>query len=221
MRLGNTTASWGLVSRLIHWTMAGIIFFLIGVGFYMSNVLPTGLEQFAYIQIHKSWGFVVFVLAVLRVAWRWMSPRTPAMPKATMSRFEIFAAKTAHILLYVLIFALPLTGWLMSTSSPLNDANAYPFPVQNLVFGAFDMPDPYPTGDQTLSDIFHTAHIACAVVLCLVLLAHIAGALKHAVLKRDGVLARMTFGRFEPAEVADHAARDAKVGSQKRAHPGE
>ena len=192
MSARNSATSWGWVARLLHWVMALMILVLIGVGIYMSDFETDLIRQFQLIQMHKSFGFTVFVLAVVRVIWRFTNP-TPALPDG-MPQWQVSASHVSHALLYLLILAMPITGWLMVTSSPLNDPGAYPVQIPNLVFGLFAMPDPYPTGSKELSDTFATIHWALAYLLILVLLLHVAAALKHQLVDRDGLLMRMIRG---------------------------
>ncbi|MEM1161453.1 MAG: cytochrome b/b6 domain-containing protein, partial [Pseudomonadota bacterium] len=104
------------------------------------------------------------------------------------------AAHFSHFSLYLLMFALPLSGWLMSSASPFNDEGAYPIQIKNMVFGLFEMPDPFQPGSEELSKFFGAVHFYTGLGLTLILGAHIAGALKHAIVERDGVMRRMIFG---------------------------
>ncbi|MEM7499281.1 MAG: cytochrome b [Pseudomonadota bacterium] len=186
----NTRTSWGWVQRAIHWVAAAVILFQLGMGYYMTTFLGD-LERFSEIQTHKSWGFVAFVLVVLRFAWRMVNP-TPAEPD--MPNWQRIASRGSHIALYGLMVVLPVTGWLMSSASPLNDPDAYPFQVKNMVFGLFEMPDPYPTGDKALSEMLGTIHEFAAWGIAALLLIHVAAALKHQFVDRDGLLTRMISG---------------------------
>lgn len=189
MQAKNNDASWGWVQRLLHWAMAGLILFMLGLGLWMVEIEDV-FEQYAWFQIHKSWGAVVFALALVRVVWRALQPAKPSLPDG-MRKWESVAAEGAHIALYVLIFALPLSGWLMSTASPLQDQ----FGIKNMVFGLFEMPDPFVPGDKALAGLFKQVHYYLATGLIVVLLGHVGGALKHHFVYKDNVLKRMTWGR--------------------------
>ncbi|MEM6677485.1 MAG: cytochrome b [Pseudomonadota bacterium] len=195
MSITNTTTSWGIVSRGIHWLAGGVILFQLGMGFYMVNFLGP-FERFAEVQVHKSWGFVAFMLIAIRMIWRALNP-TPAEPP--MPDWQRLASRGSHIALYVLMVLLPVTGWLMSTSSPLNDVDAYPMQIKNMVFGLFEMPDPFPEGDRDLSGIFMAIHMYAAFSLAALLVLHVAAALKHEFVDRDGLLMRMITGRSADA----------------------
>ncbi len=189
MGLRNTSAGWGLAARLLHWAMAGVILFMFGLGIWMSNFVPDVFEQFGLVQLHKSWGFVVFALALVRVIWRLMNP-APPLP-AHMGGLERTFAHAGHLALYVLMFAMPLTGWLMASASELQEL----YGIRNMVFGLFEMPDPFVPGSKPLEDLFRAAHFWCGVALGLTVLGHAAAGLKHHFVNRDNVLTRMITGR--------------------------
>lgn len=197
MSLKNTVEGWGWLARALHWTIGTIILGLLIAGFYMVYIVGddfAGLQaRLELTQIHKSFGFTVFFLALARIVWRLANP-SPALPEG-MSAPERFAAKGGHVALYVLTLAIPVTGWLMATSSPLNDPGAYPMQIKNMVFGLFEMPDLYPKGDKALSELFGQMHSWAGILLSLVLLGHVGAALKHHFVNRDRVLRRMLVGR--------------------------
>ena len=189
MGLRNTAEGWGWLARLIHWSVSLMILGLLGLGFYMANFVDDVFEQFNLTQIHKSWGFTVFVLVLLRMIWRFMNP-TPALP-AAMSPVEKGLAHGGHLALYALMFAMPLSGWLMSSASTLQEL----YGVKNKVFGLFEMPDPFVPGSSELEEIFANIHFFCGIALTVVVAAHVAAALKHHFVEKDNVLRRMILGR--------------------------
>ncbi|MEM7267776.1 MAG: cytochrome b [Pseudomonadota bacterium] len=189
MALRNTTESWGWLARLLHWVIAVMIIFLLGLGWYMAQIVTDIFEQFALVQIHKSWGFTVFVLIVIRAIWRLMNP-APALPDH-MSGLERFAAHAGHIFLYALMFAMPISGWLMVSASELQEL----YSIKNMVFGLFEMPDPFVPGDGDIEEIFGSIHFVCAILMTLTVLGHAAVALKHQFINKDGLLRRMIIGR--------------------------
>jgi cytochrome b561 len=186
MRARNTGRSWGWVSRALHWGMAALVLFQLGLGATMVWLVSDPLRQFALYQLHKGWGFVIFVLALVRLGWRLVNPAPDDPP--TMPAWQRRAARTTHALLYLLLLALPLSGWVSASASPTQDVLGIP----TSVFGWFALPDPWVPGDARVADLAGWAHLAAAVVLGLALAVHVAGALSH---RRDGVLARMTFGK--------------------------
>ena len=194
MGLRNTADSWGWLARLLHWAMGLIIIGLVGVGLYMVEVLGDDsnslLLRYELTQMHKSFGFVAFALALLRIGWRWMNP-TPVVPNA--SPFMQTLAHGGHLALYLCMIALPISGWLMASASPYNDPDAY-IRIPNMVFGLFELPDPYPKGDEALTKLLGKVHFYTAMVLVIILLGHIGAALKHHLIDRDRVLVRMLKG---------------------------
>ena len=193
MSIGNSATGWGWLARLFHWLMAVLIFGMLGCGIYLTQAYnPGDPMKLDLVQTHKSFGFVVFAMACLRLIWRAVNP-TPKLP-GMMSPLMRAAAKAGHWVLYLLMFAMPVTGWLASSASPYNDADAYPMQIKNMVFGLFEMPDPFATGSHALSDQFMAAHFYLSVALVVVLTIHIVASIKHAAIDRDGVMERMIKG---------------------------
>lgn len=164
-------------AKALHWGIAVLIFAMFGLGFYMTGLplSPAKLQWYAW---HKWAGITVFLLVVFRLAWR-ATHRPPALP-AHMSALERFAAHAGHHLLYVLMFAIPLSGWLMSSAKG----------VQTVWFGVLPIPDLL-AKDKELGDLLQTVHLALNLTLIAVLLGHVGAALKHHFIDRDDVLARM------------------------------
>jgi len=190
MQTTNTTSSWGWPARLLHWSIAAIILFQLGLGLYMTDFVSDVSEQFSLFQLHKSWGFVVFCLAVARVAWRLLNRRSPALP-AAMPRWQKAASHASHGVLYLLILIMPLSGWVMSAASPTQDFLG----IENRVFDLFAMPDPWVPGVAAIADAVEVVHAWSAWVMLAVLAVHVAAALKHHLVDRDDILARMSWGR--------------------------
>ena len=194
MGLANTERSWGWPARALHWLMAVMIVAMLVFGFWLVMAFnPGDPAKLGPVQVHKSFGFVVFALACLRIIWRAVNP-TPVLPSA-MGGLERMAAKVGHLALYALMLAIPLSGWLGGSASPYNDVDAYPMQIRNMVFGLFEMPDPFPVGSHELSDAFMTAHGIGAAALVVVLAGHVAAATWHGAVARDGVMRRMWSGR--------------------------
>ncbi|MEM7497441.1 MAG: cytochrome b [Pseudomonadota bacterium] len=191
MAVRNTTETWGVLARALHWAMALLIPGLLALGLYMVQVLGddpgTMVLRFELTQTHKSFGFVAFALAVVRIGWRW-SNATPAVP--SKSRLTALMARVGHLALYGCMVVLPVSGWLMASASPMNDPDAF-FPVKNMVFGMFELPDPFPRGDEVLSDSLGAVHFYAAMMLIVLVMGHVAAALKHHFVDRDMVLRRM------------------------------
>ena len=197
MPLRNTGEAWGWLARLLHWAMALLIVGMIGLGLYSARGFGVSFDDLMarkdLTQIHKSFGFTVFTLACLRLIWRAVS-RVPD-PPANISEDERLLARAVHGGFYVLMFAVPLAGWMYASSSPLNDADAYPVRIPNMVFGLFEMPDPYPEGDRAISELWFLVHQLAAFSLAALLFLHVNAALWHHFVRRDSVLTRMLTGR--------------------------
>jgi cytochrome b561 len=175
--LRNDADRHGGVAQLLHWLVAGLIVGMFGLGWYMAG-LPLGQHKFAMYQLHKSLGLTVFGLVVLRLAWRLLDP-APPLP-TTMPRWERRAAKVGHGLLYGLLLLQPLIGFLQS--------NAANFPV--VLWGVLPLPALL-GADEALAERLLELHGLCAQVLLVLVLIHVAAALRHHFVIRDDVLRRM------------------------------
>jgi cytochrome b561 len=184
MSLRNTATAWGWPARALHWSMAVVIVALLVLGFVMANAIDDLALRFRLTQLHKSWGSVVFALALARLGWRLVNP-TPA--EAPGAAWERAAARLAHGLLYALMIAMPVSGWLMASASPLQEMVG----VRNMVFGLFELPDPFVPGDRALEAVFRTIHVGGGLLLAALLVLHAGAALKHHFVLRDDVLRRM------------------------------
>lgn len=188
-RAADGADGWGWVTRLLHWVMAALILFQLGLGIRMTAFTSDLIEQFRLTQIHKNWGVAIFVLALFRVGWRAANRETPGMPAGTPA-WQVCAAKASHWLLYALILAMPLSGWVAAAASPTQDL----LHMDNAAFGIV-LPDPWVPGDALVERLANTAHFWSAWLLALVLAIHAGVALKHHFIDRDNVLARMVRGR--------------------------
>jgi cytochrome b561 len=177
MSFRNSTRAWGSLSKALHWIIVLLIInqWVIGM---RADSLPLGLAKLQALAWHKSFGITILMLAVVRLTWRWMNP-VPDLSGETR-RWERVLARISHVLLYGLIFALPLSGWLMSSAKN--------FPVS--WFSLFQLPDLVAPDEQLFRQLLSLHHILFA-VLVLVALLHIAGALKHHFIDRNDVLKRM------------------------------
>jgi cytochrome b561 len=161
----------------LHWVIALLIFAAFPLGVYMHE-LPLSPDKLRLYSYHKWIGVTIFLLAVLRVAWRG-THRPPALPEA-MPRWERIAADTVHYLLYALILAIPLSGWLMSSAKG----------VQTVWFGVLPLPDLL-AKDKALGDLLKEVHEVLNFLMLGLVLAHIGAALKHHFINHDGILAHM------------------------------
>jgi cytochrome b561 len=175
--LRNNDDSWGVAAKLFHWVMAALILAQIPLGLAAANwrVSPMKLNLFFW---HKSTGMLILALLALRLLWRLANP-TPALP-AGMPAWERAGARLSHFLLYVLMIALPVTGWIV------NSASNVPFRIFWLI--------PLPAivaPDKATADLAALVHRGLFALLAPVLVAHIGAALQHHFVKRNTVLTRM------------------------------
>lgn len=180
MALHNTTNRWGWLSQFLHWLIVVLIILQVTLA-TLADDLPPGVKKLGLLARHKSVGITILMLAVVRLAWRWTNP-TPALPP-TLRSWERSLARITHALLYVLLFAMPLSGWTMSS--------ARGFPVS--WFGFFQLPDLVPK-DKPLYNALLLTHTSLAWVLYAVVALHVLAALKHHFVLRDDTLRRMLPG---------------------------
>ncbi len=161
----------------LHWLMALLVFvtFPVGVIMYEMVLSPDKLRMLSY---HKWLGVTVFILLVVRLVWR--ATHKPQPMIAAASQWQRFAAQGVHVLLYVLLFAIPLSGWLMSSAKGF----------QTVYLGVLPLPDLL-SKDKLLGDALSTLHQVLNITLLILVIIHIAAALLHHFVDRDGTLARM------------------------------
>lgn len=165
------------LAKDLHWLMAVMILGLLALGLYMHELplSPQKLELYAW---HKWFGVSVFLLVWLRLAWR-LTHRPPALP-ATLSPRMRLAAHAGHGLLYGLMIAIPLSGWLMSSAKGF----------QTVWFGVLPIPDLLGR-DRELGDLLQEVHKLLNLLLMLTLAGHVLAALWHHFVLRDDTLRRM------------------------------
>jgi cytochrome b561 len=185
MSLRNDERQWGAVAKFFHWTMALAILGNGVWGLLMTGMRPSMAKINVY-ALHKSIGLTVLALLLLRVAWRLFDRRPPDEPGP---RWQQLAAHAVHGVLYLLIAALPLSGWWFNSLRG--------FPLQ--WFKQFNLPA-LAAKDDGLARLAHGVHEYLFWLLVVVLVAHVGAALKHHVFDQDNVLRRMLpFGRPRPA----------------------
>lgn len=172
---------YSLVAIALHWTIAVLVGGLLAWGWYMTDI-PRGPERGFAFGLHKSFGILVFALMLVRIAWRLLNPPPP--PPPGMPAWQRVAAGATHLLFYVLLLAHPLTGYLSSSFSGYS-TKLFGIPLPD--WGAHNPP---------LNEFFTELHVIGAVTLCIVIAAHVLGALKHLLTPGDRVVRRMwPFGR--------------------------
>ena len=171
------TTRYTATAKTLHWAMAILIFGLLALGFYMHD-LPLSPEKLKLYSWHKWAGVCAFLLVLVRLAWR-AAHRPPPLP-ATMPAHLQFAAHAGHFLLYALMLAIPLSGWLMSSAKGF----------QTVWFGVLPIPD-LVGKDKELGDLLQTVHMVLNLVFAIAIAGHIGAALKHHFIDRDDILTRM------------------------------
>lgn len=169
---------WGGVSQTFHWLIVLLILTIAIVGLTMVE-LPKTPKYFWVYTLHKSLGLIVLTLAVLRLAWR-LYAGAPA-PVPGTPRWQERVASITHWLLYALIFAMPLSGWLYDSSSGLR-----PFRW----FGLVEVPKLSPP-NESVRALSHDAHETMFWVLVFLVAVHAGAALYHHLIQNDATLARM------------------------------
>jgi cytochrome b561 len=168
------------VAIALHWLLALAIVGSFSVGVYMHE-LPISPLRLKLYNWHKWAGICILALSALRLLWR-LTHRPPA--DVPMPAWQQRASHAAHGLLYGLFFAVPLAGWAYSSAAG--------FPI--VVFGVLPLPD-FVSPDKALAEAIKPLHAALAFVLAGVVVLHVAAALKHHFVDRDGLLDRMRPGR--------------------------
>jgi len=175
--LGNTENAYGMVAQTFHW--------LVVIGITTQFIWAWRIDrtesiraEFALVNQHKSIGMTVLALVVLRLLWRVFN-RPPAFP-AGMAAWERLAATTAHWLLYALILAMPLTGWIYSSAAGYGAE----------FYGLLEIPD-FVAQSERLENIFGSIHEWLARAILAVVAIHVLAALRHQFVLKDGLLRRM------------------------------
>jgi len=194
-----STQRYTKVAIILHWLIALAIFFMIGLGWYMTDLPKEGPKQIAfdlfdwglytwqlsepgsprmfYFNLHKSVGLTLFALVLFRLYWR-ITHKTPVM----LSSYRVWERKLAtgtHHLLYLLMIAIPLTGLLMSLNSK--------FGINWFGLHVLDGVD-----DKAMRHTYEELHEFGANLLVLLLIVHVLGALKHKFIDKDETMSRMS-----------------------------
>lgn len=184
--MSTASARYTSVAIGLHWLIAFLILAQIAGGLYMHN-LPNGPDKFELYQLHKSFGITILSLSILRLAWRLTHP-TPGLPEG-MKNWERTAARVTHFGFYALMIGVPLGGWALVSASPLADS------VPTLLFGVIPWPHmPFFGGVEdrkALAEIIAEMHEYGAFTILGLFALHVAAALKHHFVNKDGVLGRM------------------------------
>ena len=180
------SARWGSVAKFFHWATVLAILVQATIGLVMIN-LPKRPGTIPVYSFHKSLGLTIFAFAALRLLWRAFDPH-PQYP-ATMPRWQMVGARAGHALLYTLIFAVPLSGWLFDSATALRPL---------FWFGLFQVPSLTGGRDEAIKEFAEAAHFWLFWTLAAVAAGHASIALYHHLHDRDEILQRMLPGRKAP-----------------------
>jgi cytochrome b561 len=175
----NEEAVWPLALRIIHWASAALVLGALLLGVYMVQLVHDPAERFELTQTHKSIGVALLGFALARLCLR---IRTSAPVHEPAAPLLMIAAKAVHIALYVLLLAMPLSGWLMASTTPVRAPTS--------VFGLFELPYPF-APEFTTYRFARGLHVASAISLASLIVLHVAATLVHSLLWRDHTVRRM------------------------------
>lgn len=175
MQILNTENRFGFVSTFLHWFMAILIIGLLGLGLYMVT-LPISYQKLKLYGWHKEYGLLALALVIIRLFWR----ITTILPHLSLPLWEKVAARVVHWTFYLFMFAMPITGWLITSAAGL--------PVS--FFGLFVLPDIIAPNEETRM-FFQSVHQWLGYGLIVLIILHISAALKHHFINKDDILRRM------------------------------
>ena len=178
--LKNTTESYGIITRLLHWIVGLAIITMLCVGFYMADLEPSDQKWQIY-SLHKATGVLVLALVIIRFSWRLINI-IPDLPK-TIPNLQAVGYRIGMKLLYLFMFLMPSSGILMS----LYSAKAIP------VYGMFTIQAF--EENKELATIFHTTHVYSGIALACIIAFHASMAIYHHFIVKDRLLVRMILGK--------------------------
>lgn len=179
--VNQATARYSPVAIALHWVLGVALVALFGFGLYMTD-LPFSPQRLKLYNWHKWAGVTILFLSVLRLLWR-LTHRPPALPAAVVQKmpgWQLLAHSATHMALYALFFAVPLIGWAYSSAAG--------FPV--VLFGQLPLPD-FVSPDKDLAALIKPWHEISAFALAGLVVLHVAAALKHQFIDRDGLISRI------------------------------
>jgi len=173
------SARYAAPARALHWITVVLMAVVIVVGLWIAYFRPEEEEfKLRLYNLHESLGVIVWVLTLIRLAYRWRHP-PPPLPEDTPALIR-FAAHATHIALYALLLVLPVIGFLAT--------NAWGFPLS--VFGVLPLPSPIGK-DEALAKVLATLHWTGAFAVIALIGGHVAGVIYHTFIRRDRLLQRM------------------------------
>ncbi|MBV8120407.1 MAG: cytochrome b [Alphaproteobacteria bacterium] len=166
------------VAQALHWLVVGLAIMVVSLGLAAGSAPHNSATRADLLLVHRSVGLTILLLMVLRVLWRWRHPPPPLPP--SLARVEAALAHLTHLGLYLIFILMPLAGYLASAAAGHTGT----------FFGVFEIPRLVPVNER-LSQWAIALHLVGQYVVYLLVALHVAGALYHAVIRRDEVLGRM------------------------------
>lgn len=176
MSLKNSAAQYGSVSKFFHWLIFILVFLMIAIVFLAVSGLFSKPIVGELFDIHKVTGLVILILVILRLLWA-LSNQWPQINRPS---WEIYLARFVHAILYLLLLAMPIVGWIGVTAAG--------FPPE--IFG-YKLFFPGITENKALADSLLDAHVVMAWILIILLGLHIVASFKHHFIHKDDILKRM------------------------------
>jgi len=167
----------GTGRMFFHWSIVLFLLLQIPLAWYMTD-MPDGSGKLETFNLHRSFGMLLFCLAVARLVWVLLSTRPP-LP-SDVPRWEKIAAKTGQAILYLLVVLMPISGWMMSSFAG----------AEIEIFGLFELP-PLAAPDSERAESFEEMHEIQSWILLTVIALHVAAALHQHIVKRNNVLLAM------------------------------
>lgn len=180
MAATNGAATFGWVTRALHWLTALIVLSALPLGLWIARMEPS-LAAIRYFGLHKTLGVTALALVLFRILWHRMTPVPAPLPGRAI--WQDRAARMTHSAFYVLLIAMPLSGWIASSATG----------IDTVVFRYLTLPRIAPVSEawETVGFAIHGFIGWCLIVLVVL---HVAGALHRAFVLRDGTLMRMLTG---------------------------
>jgi cytochrome b561 len=175
MQIKNSKTQFGLGMIILHWVIAVIIIGLLAQGLIMVR-MPISLEKLKFFGWHKEYGILALLLVTARSIWRISN----VLPELDLPWWEVLAARSVHYAFYFFMFAMPITGWYITSAAGLRVS----------VFGWFVLPNLIPPNPELMIQ-FENLHTWLGYALILTICMHTAAALKHHFIDKDDILRRM------------------------------
>lgn len=196
MTYGTLRNGYSGTAKLLHWLVAISVLSIAPIAIWMTRTSPGPLKDNLY-NLHKSLGVLILILMLLRIAYR-LTHGAPA-PDPSIEPWQRVVSSTVHTLLYILLLAMPILGYTANSA----------FGASTPFFGLFELPQIIAKNDGLSERLFIIHRYTGYAVVALAAL-HIAAALQHYFIRRDGVLQRML-----PGEQQDKGSRNAKPKSRR------